>query len=251
LIHWFQPEAPGMVLAASHVLHTGFGGWWADRWPTPRVLLGGVAGNYTLRGDPTALTPDDFDPQLAGVIEAPARFLPLLEAAFDPVFQWPRVLYRHPGPASLPVSSVSSGAAVRRLAASDARALATLSTESSWISKTWGSPAGLAANGMAWGAFVDGKLVSVACTFFVGDAHEELGVVTESDFRGQGLSLACTLGLCRDGFARGRTPTWSTSPDNVGSMRVAEKCGFDFVGEGVLYVVNAEIPAAPAPPARA
>jgi hypothetical protein len=252
LIHWFQPEAPGIVLAAPHVLHTGYGEWWADRWPAPRVLLAGVAGNFTLRGDPAALTPDDFDPHLAGVIDAPEGFLPVLEAAFDPVVQWPRVLYRHPGPAFLPVSSVPAGAAVvRRLATGDAVALANLSAESSWISKTWGSPAGLSSSGMAWGAFVDGQLVSVTCTFFVGDEHEELGVITEPDFRGQGLNVACTAGLCHEIFARGRTPTWSTSPDNVGSIRVAEKCRFDFVGEGVLYVINIEIPAVPTFPAQA
>jgi RimJ/RimL family protein N-acetyltransferase len=240
------PEEPGLVLAASHRLHTGHGDWWADRWPNPRLVLAGVAGNFALRGDPAGVEPHALRLDMPGFIEAPASALPLLESAYGRVDHWPRVLYRHPA-TDLPATP-SVAATVRPLTAADAPAVAVLSDESSWISKTWGGPAGLASSGMAWGAWVDGRLVSVACTFFVGDSCEDIGVATEPDYRGRGLNVACTLELCRDIIRRGRTPTWSTSPDNEASIRVAEKCGFKFVGEGMLYVVNATIPAVPVRP---
>jgi predicted GNAT family acetyltransferase len=117
-----------------------------------------------------------------------------------------------------------------------------LSPQSFWIAKTWGGPAGLAASGAAWGAFVDGRLVSVACTFFMGERYEEIGVVTEPEHRGQGLSVACTRALCLAIFARGRRPSWTTSPDNTASVRVAEKLGFRLDRHDWLYVAGIPVP---------
>jgi RimJ/RimL family protein N-acetyltransferase len=117
-----------------------------------------------------------------------------------------------------------------------------LSPAADWIAKTWGGPAGLAAGGYAWGAFADRRLVSVACTFFVGDQYEEIGVVTEPAFRGQGLSAACAGALCGDILARGRRSSWTTSPDNAASLRVAAKLGFTVQRHDRLFVVGARIP---------
>ncbi|MGH8908893.1 MAG: hypothetical protein ACRD0K_20970 [Egibacteraceae bacterium] len=64
---------------------------------------------------------------------------------------------------------------VRRLEPADAYHVWGLCPDVSWISGTWGGPAGLAASGHAWGAFAEGRLVSVACTFFVGHLYEDIG----------------------------------------------------------------------------
>jgi predicted GNAT family acetyltransferase len=95
---------------------------------------------------------------------------------------------------------------------------------------------------MAWGAFVGERLVSVACIFFVGRQFEELGVVTEAEHRGRGLSLACAHGVCEEIRARGRRPSWTTSPDNAASKAVAERLGFSFRRRDVLYVAGIPIP---------
>jgi predicted GNAT family acetyltransferase len=73
---------------------------------------------------------------------------------------------------------------------------------------------------------VDGRLVAVACSFFVGERFEDIGVVTESTHRGLGLSTACAAALCGDIRSRGRRPSWTTSTDNRPSLRVADKLGF-------------------------
>jgi GNAT superfamily N-acetyltransferase len=239
---WFEPEGPGQVLVGPHVLHTGHGAWWADRWPDPRVVLAETGANYVLRGAAAALAPADLPAHVAGFVDAPPVFVPLLAAAYGAVAVWPRVLYRLDRvPASLPAPPAVE---VRPLAAGDGPALVQMGVESSWIYSVWGGAQALASSGLAWGAFVGRRLVAVSCVFFVGAQCADLGVVTLPSWRGRGLSAVCSAALCEDVLARGRVPTWSTSFDNVASMRVAEKVGFARVDAGQLYVVNASIPAA-------
>jgi hypothetical protein len=244
LRHWFLPERPG-PLVAQHVLGTGNGTCLADRWPDPRALVVQTGGNYTLAGDPDALDPGDLRDRVAGFVEAPAAFVPLLRAAFGEVVEWPRVILILEGPAG-PVPAPGAGHLVRRLGGGDGDALAALSPETAWIAKTWGGSAGLAASGVGWGAFADERLVAVACPFFVGAVYEDLGVATEPAFRGLGLSPACAGEVVRDVRRRGRVPTWTTSPDNQASLRVAAKLGFIPARRDRLYVAGVPVP----PPAR-
>lgn len=246
LRHWLLPERPG-PLVAQHVANTGKGACRADRWPGPRALVAETGGNYTLAGDPSALRPDDLRGLITGFVEAPPPFVPLLRSAFDDVHDWQRVILTLDGE---PAEPPAAAHAVRRLDPGDEGQLAALSAESGWISNSWGGPAGLAGSGTAWGAFVSGCLVAVACPFFVGSAYEDLGVATEPQARGQGLSTACAAAVCRDVRARGRTPSWTTSPDNAASLRVAEKLGFAPRRRDVLRVVGIPIPEPARRPAR-
>jgi RimJ/RimL family protein N-acetyltransferase len=228
-----------------HVINTGNGACFADRWPQPRAVLAYTAENYSLVGDPDALRRDDLRGRVAGFVDAPSDFEPLLRNAFPGLAVWKRLIYYLPGEPGL---MVRAGYVVRRLVSTDAHHIWGLTAESAWISKTWGGPSGLALSGYGWGAFADGRLVSVACSFFVGELLEELGVVTELGFRGLGLGVACAGALCQDVRARGRKPSWSTSPDNTASVRVAEKLGFSLERRGRLYVVGVPVPQ---PPERA
>jgi RimJ/RimL family protein N-acetyltransferase len=54
--------------------------------------------------------------------------------------------------------------------------------------------------------------------------------------------------VVEDVRARGRTPSWSTSPDNRPSLRVAEKLGFEKARDAVLYVVGMPVPGSARPP---
>lgn len=238
LHNWFLPERPGPLIGP-HLLTTGHGTAWADRWPDPRALYVESAQNGSLLGDPTALTPAMIRSVVTGFVEAPARFVPLLEETFPDLVVWERVIAAlHTAPTYRP----RAGFAVRPLTSADAHYLAKLSQESFWISKTWGGPAGLAASSYAWGAFAGEQLAAVANVFFVGDQYEEIGGVTEPAFRGLGLSVACSGVLCEAIRARGHIPSWTTSPDNVASKRVAEKLGFQWVRNDFLYVIGIDIP---------
>jgi GNAT superfamily N-acetyltransferase len=222
---WFLPDRPG-PLVGLHVLQTGYGTCSADRWPHPRALLAEVAGNYALVGEPEVLGPDDLiEAQLVGFVDAPEPFEPLLRAALSTLAVWPRVIMElDPCATAAGGSPVLAG--VYRLGPTDAAAIGALSPEVGWVAKTWGGASGLAAGGYAWGAFADGRLVSLACSFFVGERFEDVGVATEPAYRGRGLALACASGLCGDIRDRGRRPSWTTSPENRASLRVAQKLGF-------------------------
>jgi predicted GNAT family acetyltransferase len=192
-----------------------------------------------LAGDPNAFQPADLKGRIAGFVEVPDPFVPLIKATFPDLTFWDRVIFQLD---TQPRFTSPARIHIRRLTAVDAYHLWGLSPEISWISKTWSGPIGLAASGFAWGAFVDGQLVSVACSFFLGIQFEEIGVVTEPAFRGRGLSVACAGALCKDIQDRGRQPSWSTSPDNTGSVRVAEKLGFTLQRRDHLYLIGVRNP---------
>jgi GNAT superfamily N-acetyltransferase len=147
--HWFLPERPGPLIA-QHVIATGFGGSLADRWPGPRALVVETGGNYTLAGDPGALDPEALRGRVAGFVDAPASFEPLLAAA-------------------------------------------------------------------------------------AGELHV-------SGSRGQGLSTACAGAVCQDARDRGHLPSWTTSPDNAASLRVAAKLGFTLRRRDRLLVAGVPVP---------
>jgi len=237
---WFLPERPGPLIGL-HVLQTGHGVCYVDRWPAPRAILVDSASNMLLVGDPSALQPDDLRAHITGFVEAPAPFVPLLRATFPDLVVWERVIFDLAGK---PHYTLPNDYRVRRLTNGDAHALGELGPDSRWIYKTWETPIALAASGYAWGAFADDRLVAVANSFFLGQQYEDIGVVTEAEFRGLGLSVACAGALCADIQARGRTPSWSTSLDNLASRRVAAKLGFTFQRHDYLYVIGVELPGA-------
>lgn len=233
---WFRPEVPGPLIGP-HVLRTGHGRILVDDPADPgTVLVETGGGNYDLSGDPAglghALLPHGF-------YRTDEDFAPLLAERSGPVYRWPRVIYELDR-APCPVPTVA--AELRTLTPADVPALAGLSPELQWITETWGGHAAAAASGLAVGAFTGGRLVSVAVPFYLGERYEDLGVVTENGHRGRGLSAACASRVAEGVLSRGRRPSWSTSPDNRGSRRVAAKLGFRFVREDQLYVTGAPPP---------
>jgi RimJ/RimL family protein N-acetyltransferase len=230
-----QIEQP-RLLAAWHVLTTGLGECLVDRWPSPRAFLAVAESNQALVGEPEALEAEELHGVLDGFVEAPDEFAPLLRAIPD-VIEWPRVNFVQA--ARQPIATTIR---VRRLGSADTRHVENLSPQSRWIANTWGSPANLAESGMAYGAFVGGRLASLACSFLVAARYEDIGVVTEPEFRGRGLSPACAARLCAAIHRRRRVPSWTTSPDNTASIRVAEKLGFELHHRDRLWVFGRAVP---------
>jgi GNAT superfamily N-acetyltransferase len=241
LSDWQEREQPGYDTVVGHVLATGHGRFWVDREARPRAVLAETGGNYLLVGDPDAVGPAALRPLITGFVATPARFVPLLQATFEHVSRWERVVY-----AMLQATSdsppVAGHGSVRRLTSADAAAIGALHPDAAWIGKTWGGPAGLAASGHGWGAYHDGDLAAVACTFFVGARYHELGVVTDPDHRGRGLATACAWHAMQHAVSVGRLPSWSTTPDNGASRRIAEKLGFPLVRHDALYAIGIQPP---------
>ncbi|RSS84278.1 GNAT family N-acetyltransferase [Streptomyces sp. WAC06614] len=235
LSRWFPTGSPGTGALAEHVLTTGRGAWWADRPDRPRVLAVTCADHVLLRGDPSALTPAALSPFAGRYVEAPARFWPSLGSAFERVVPWERMLYVHQAQAPVSLPRTPRGVTVRRLTPEDVPALADLRPESAWIHASWGGAAGLAASGHGWAAFAKGRILSVACTYFLGSAHEDVAVVTVPDRRRERLALACVAGLTADIRARGHIPSWCCSRDNRASRLLAWTAGFRLTREYVHH----------------
>ncbi len=231
----FLPDRPG-PLVGLHVIQTGLGELLADRWPDARVAIARAGQDRQIAGDPAALDVSDLRALglERGMFDAPAEFEPLLEAAFPGIWRWHRVIARLQGEAP----PAAPDGRVRQLQANDARRLAALDEQIAWIWAPWESPRRLAASGLAYGAFEDGRLVSVATAFHLGARFEELGVVTEPEFRCRGFNTACVARVVADVRGRGRQPSWSTSPDNSASLRVAQKFGARKHRDDVLYMIG-------------
>lgn len=228
----FTPERPGPTMWA-HVAATGVGYCLADRWPHPRAALVVLpGGNLSLAGEPT-----DLPPGLRGFADAP----PAWRAALGDPPTWARLVAVLPADVAVP-GSTALHPRPRLLGPADAAALAALDPDSGWIHDSWGGAAALAAAGVARGVVVDGRAVSVAVPFYRGEEHEDIGVVTDSAFRGRGLSTSCAAALVTDIRARGRVPTWTTSPGNGPSRAVAARLGFRHERDDVLYALGVPVP---------
>ncbi|GAB2703015.1 GNAT family N-acetyltransferase [Kitasatospora kifunensis] len=230
---WFLPEEPGLPTLAAHVLLTGHGAHWSEGPTTPRAAVVHCGPYRLLRGDPRFLRPERLAPLERGQFSMPDRFLPLLGATFSPVMPWVRLVYTQqlrPRRQPLPV-----GVRLRPLTPLDTARLDALGQELRWITETWGSSRALARTGGAWGAFVDGRLASVATVHLRGVSHEDLAVVTAPEFRRAGLALACVLAAATAIRHRGRIPTWSTPRSNGPSRALAEAAGFLPVREELVY----------------
>ncbi|NUK74113.1 GNAT family N-acetyltransferase [Streptomyces lunaelactis] len=239
LARWFPTGAPGPAAMAEHALTTGTGRWWADQPVHPRAAAVACADHVLLRGEPTALTPAALAPLAGSYVETPSRFLPVLGAAFDRVVPWERMVYVHRAPVLAP--RLQRGVTVRRLVPSDAPALASLTelgTNTAWIHSSWGGPVGLAASGHGWAAFHKGRVLAVACTYFLGSTYEDIACATAPNRRRQHLALACVTALCADISARGRTASWSCSRDNRPSRLLAWTAGFRLEREYVHYLTG-------------
>ena len=238
LTDWLPEERAGADTLIAHVRRTGHGRLFADRWPSPRTVLVQTADNFNLRGDPDALHASDLV-GLSGLFDAAMDFTPLLRDAADSFTPWNRLVYvQRDQIRSTPPLDVQ----IRLLDVHDADSLSRFAGPSTWLWKSWGTARDLAGSGYARGAFNGRDLRSVASTFFVGDVFEDLAVLTAPGFRRRGLSTECALALCADMHARGRVPSWTTSPENSASCRTAERCGFRLSRHDVLYVVNASVP---------
>lgn len=236
--HWpalrgrLLPDRPGPLIGL-HMLATGVGEWWVDRFPSPRVSMMFIGGNLAFFGQAEAIDPrrlsELIERQLRTwdrvFIEASGSFERQVTAALGPLQVWPRVILQLDG-APVHVSEAPPGTVVRRIESGDADVVASLSKDIQWIGDTFGGAQGLARSALAWGAFVDGQLASVAVPAFIGDTFEDIGIATEEKFRGHGLSPMCAAKVVDDIRHRGRRGSWSTTPTNAASLRVAHKLGY-------------------------
>jgi predicted GNAT family acetyltransferase len=150
----------------------------------------------------------------------PVRYEDLL----FPTLRKPVVGFRHP--------------AVRQLTLRDARLLETVSEELRWTG--FESMHALLRDGLAAVALIEGHIVAIAHTAARSRGYAELGVGTLEAWRNRGLSSAAAALVAHKVQEAGQIAVWSTSEDNVASLRVAEKLGFTREGRLTAVILQRE-----------
>ena len=87
----------------------------------------------------------------------------------------------------------------------------------------------MVAENLCVGVYEDGKVV--CCTDaplmpYMEDVVQEIGVNTLSDYRQKGYAVMACEQMVANILANGKMPQWSTTIDNVGSQKLAERIGF-------------------------
>lgn len=86
----------------------------------------------------------------------------------------------------------------------------------------WGGP--------VFGQMVQGQPVSVVTVKPLSDVVWDLGVETDSRWRGKGHARSVASAAIRNILAQGRIPAWGTDRDNAASLAVARGLGFTEYG---------------------
>ena len=88
----------------------------------------------------------------------------------------------------------------------------------------------------------DGQVVSLAClnSYDEDCLERELNTETAPKYRGLGYSSSNVAALARHLLGSGYTVTYNCNIKNEASRRVAEKCGFTYVGRSYYYVCYRE-----------
>jgi hypothetical protein len=103
----------------------------------------------------------------------------------------------------------------------------------------WGSAESLLREGIAAGAIAERHLVAIAYTSARSREHADVAVNTLREWRGQGLATSAASLVAREVQRAGQVPVWSCGQDNLASLRVAHKLGFQEVLRRV-YVIPQE-----------
>ena len=84
---------------------------------------------------------------------------------------------------------------------------------------------------------VDGRIVGTAQTSAITARYADIGVSTDERWRERGFATAAASIVARRVQETGRTPVWSCGEDNMASLRVARKLGFEEVSR-LTYVIR-------------
>ena len=102
----------------------------------------------------------------------------------------------------------------------------------------FGSPGTMLAVGFAAGAIVSGRLVAIAHTSALTRHHADISAFTLEPWRRRGFSTAAASIVAERVQETGRTPVWSAGEDNIASLRVAEKVGFEEVSRLTFVIMG-------------
>ena len=97
----------------------------------------------------------------------------------------------------------------------------------SWITSNWGSQAAFMEHGFGFTMMHQNQLVSWSLADCISGNRCEIGIHTLPEYRRQGLATLTAAATVDYALQHGFTQIgWHTSEDNIGSIKIAEKVGF-------------------------
>lgn len=107
----------------------------------------------------------------------------------------------------------------------------------SWVTSNWGSQEAFMEHGFGFSMMHQNQLVSWSLADCVSGNHCEIGIQTLPEYRRQGLATHTAAATVDYALQHGFTQIgWHTSEDNIGSIKVAEKVGFQKSIDYIWYL---------------
>jgi hypothetical protein len=102
----------------------------------------------------------------------------------------------------------------------------------------YGTPRRLLDEGLVACGITSGEIVSIAHTAGHTTKYADIGVITTEEWRNQGLASAAASIVAEGLQELGITPVWSKGDDNLPSVRIAEKLGFNKVSQRQYVILE-------------
>lgn len=102
----------------------------------------------------------------------------------------------------------------------------------------WDSATDFEQKSIGFTLLIDNQPVSTAFASFLLEDILEIGIQTIEGLQGKGYSAATCCKLIDYSIENNLEPLWSCKRDNVGSMKLAQKLGFEIVRTGPYYKIN-------------
>jgi len=99
------------------------------------------------------------------------------------------------------------------------------------IQGMWPSEERFYTHGFGWAAAVEHELVCWCTAEYLSDTRCGIGIATAPAFERRGIATATAGQFVLEASQRGLVPYWECRADNIGSIRVAEKLGFNLLAQ--------------------
>ena len=119
---------------------------------------------------------------------------------------------------------------VRRLASPDAALVDALPGDAAFLWQSYGAPAALLAEGLAFGVIRQGKLVSMTASLVLTPRYCDVGVYTLPRYRSLGYATDCVEALFARTLAQGVRPLWRVGIRQKVSIKLAEQMFMEEIG---------------------
>ncbi|SES66683.1 GNAT acetyltransferase [Oceanobacillus limi] len=105
-----------------------------------------------------------------------------------------------------------------------------------YYNQYWGSVANFLNDGFGYCMLDNGRIISECTSIFRSTSIAEIDIVTEKEYTGNGLAYVLGLYFINKCIEEGLTPSWDCDANNIPSMKLAKKLGFDHAKEYSIFL---------------